>query len=111
MSKPTYGRAKLDSLGGGSFRVSGVLDANTVGDLLKQSEGRFAKLPSLHIDLSGVSEGDSAGLALLIEWLRRAKDSKQEIHLANIPAQINALARISEVEDLLAANGHAAVAS
>ena len=110
MSKQGIGRAKLESLGGGNFRVSGVLDASTVGDLLKQSTDRFAKLPAVHVDLAGVTQGDSAGLALLIEWLRLAKNAQQAIHLKNVPAQISALARISEVEDLLAANGEAAAA-
>ena len=97
-------RAKLESLGGGRFRVSGVLDATTVGELLKQSTERFVNLDGLEVDLAGVSDGDSAGLALLIEWLRFAKDSKRSIHFANVPGQISALARSSEVEDLLAAS-------
>jgi phospholipid transport system transporter-binding protein len=53
------------------------------------------------VDLGGVGESDSAGLALLIEWLRMAKQSGKEIHFANVPEQIEALARISEVEDLI----------
>lgn len=97
-------RAKLESLGAGRFRVSGVLDATTVGDLLKQSSERFTNLPEVEVDFAGVSDGDSAGLALLIEWLRLAKDSQRQILFANIPGQISALARISEVEDLLAAS-------
>ncbi len=51
----------------------------------------------------GVGESDSAGLALLIEWLRLARQRAKTIHFANVPAQIEALARISEVEDLIGA--------
>jgi phospholipid transport system transporter-binding protein len=98
-------RAKLEALGGGRFRVSGVLDATTVGELLKQSKDRFAaNLDRLEVDLAGVSDGDSAGLALLIEWMRLARDAKREIRFANMPGQIGALARISEVDDLLSAS-------
>jgi phospholipid transport system transporter-binding protein len=97
-------RAKLESLGGGRFRVSGVLDATTVGELLKQSKDRFANLDRLEVDLAGVSDGDSSGLALLIEWMRLAKDAKREIQFANMPGQIGALARISEVDELLSAS-------
>jgi phospholipid transport system transporter-binding protein len=97
-------RAKLESLGGGRFRVSGVLDATTAGDLLKESEGRFSNEPRLQIDMTGVSDSDSAGLALLIEWLRMAKDAKAELQFSNVPGQVSALARISEVEDLLISN-------
>jgi phospholipid transport system transporter-binding protein len=97
-------RAKLESLGGGRFRVSGVLDAVTVGDLLKQSKDRFANVGQLDVDLAGVSQGDSAGLALMIEWVRSAKEAKQTLSFHNVPGQISALARISEIEDLLFAN-------
>ena len=100
MSKPSLGRAKLESLGDGRFRVSGVLDAATAGDLLKQSKERFTG-GDLDIDLAGVSETDSAGLALLIEWMRLAKEAGRSIRFENVPGQISALARISEVEDLL----------
>jgi phospholipid transport system transporter-binding protein len=101
LSKPQPGKAKLEPLGGGRFRVSGVLDAGTVGELLKQSVGLFAGGSPLEVDLAGVTEADSAGLALLIEWTRMAKEAGQPIRFDNVPGQISALARISEVEDLL----------
>lgn len=99
------GPAAIEALGNGRFTIHGALHAQTVTDLLERSEALFRGAPRLEIDLAGVPEGDSAGMALLIEWLRRAKQHQQEIHLKNVPAQIAALARISEVEDLLS-NGH-----
>lgn len=101
MSKTVVSKAKLDALGGGRFRVSGVLDATTAGEVLRQSEQRFADAERLDVDLGGVAESDSAGLALLIEWVRWARQGQRQICFANVPAQINALAKISEVEDLL----------
>jgi phospholipid transport system transporter-binding protein len=94
-------RARLEALGEGRFRVSGVLDATTATDVLEQSQSRFTQAPNVEVDLGGVGESDSAGLALLIEWLRMARQSGKQIHFANVPAQIEALARISEVEDLI----------
>lgn len=94
-------RARLESVGEGRFRVSGVLNASTATDVLEQSESHFAQAPQIEVDLGGVGESDSAGLALLIEWLRIARQSGRQIHFANVPAQIEALARISEVEDLI----------
>lgn len=98
----------MEALGGGRFRVTGILDAATVVELLEQSLERFKGEPHICVDLGGVAEGDSAGLALLIEWLRIARQRDQRIQFTNVPAQINALARISEVEDLLAASGDCA---
>ncbi len=100
--------ARLESLGEGRFRVSGVLDASTATEVLEQSESRFAQAPQIDVDLGGVGESDSAGLALLIEWLRMARQSGKQIHFENVPAQIAALARISEVEDLIGAGERAA---
>jgi phospholipid transport system transporter-binding protein len=94
-------RARLESLGSGRFRVSGVLDASTAREVLEQSESRFAQSKEIDVDLGGVGESDSAGLALLIEWLRAARQGGRAIRFANVPAQIEALARISEVEDLI----------
>jgi phospholipid transport system transporter-binding protein len=94
-------RARLESLGEGRFRVSGVLDASTAADVLEESEARFAQASKIDVDLGGVGESDSAGLALLIEWLRLARQWQKEIRFENVPAQIEALARISEVEDLI----------
>lgn len=97
--------ARLEALGAGRFRVSGALDAHTAGVVLAQSEAQFADAARIEVDLGAVVESDSAGLALLIEWLRAARKSGKPIHFSNVPAQISALARISEVEDLFNSNG------
>lgn len=101
MRETVNSRARFESLGAGRFRVSGVLDATTAGEVLEESEARFAQFKDLDIDLGGVGESDSAGLALLIEWLRLARQWNKGIRFANVPGQIEALARISEVEDLI----------
>ncbi|HEY0941873.1 MAG TPA: STAS domain-containing protein [Steroidobacter sp.] len=101
----TPGPAKLEALGNGRFKVFGALNAETATDLLKRSDAAFKEAgSSLEIDLANVPEGDSAGLALLIEWLRLARQRQQQIHFKNVPQQIAALARISEVEALLNGN-------
>lgn len=53
------------------------------------------------IDLSQVTEADSAGLAVLVEWLATARKRRASIHYEGIPAQILAVARISDLDDLL----------
>lgn len=81
--------------------LSGELRFDTVGSLLDVGnrvidEGRIAV-----IDLAGVSAGDSAGLALLIEWLSVARGVNRPLRYENIPCQLQQLARLSEVEELL----------
>jgi phospholipid transport system transporter-binding protein len=53
------------------------------------------------IDLSKVTEADSAGLAVLVEWLATARVRNTRIHYEGIPAQILAVARISDLDELL----------
>lgn len=53
------------------------------------------------IDLAQVTEGDSAGLAVLIEWLAQANARKVALRYENLPAQIAAIARISDVDELI----------
>lgn len=98
--------ASLEALGEGRFRVSGVLDAATTPALLRESHDRFANEKSINVDFASVTESDSAGLALLIEWMRTARRQRQKLRFSNVPAQVAALARISEVDDLLATAEH-----
>ncbi len=95
--------AKLVPLTAGRYSVSGELSFATVTDLLRQSRSLFAGESSMELDLSGVTHADSAGLSLLIEWLRQARLQGRQLRYVALPAQLKALAAISEVEGLLAA--------
>jgi phospholipid transport system transporter-binding protein len=91
----------FEDIGAGQFRVEGRLDFDSVVEALETSQHLFAELHAIQLDLSGVSAIDSAGLALLIEWVSRAKRSKCHLSFRNVPAQAMAIARISDVEKLL----------
>jgi phospholipid transport system transporter-binding protein len=95
--------AKLEALGSERYGVSGVLDAVTTPKLLEDSASKFTAQSGveIYVDLAGVSESDSSGLALVIEWLRLARQRGQRMRFANLPKQLLALARISEVEELI----------
>ncbi|MFL6550998.1 MAG: lipid asymmetry maintenance protein MlaB [Povalibacter sp.] len=111
MNKVHRAKTQLESLGEGRFRVAGLLDASTVTRVLEESESRFRDVPIVVVDLAGVTESDSSGLALLLEWLRLARRQKQEIRFEHVPQQIIALARISEVDDLLLENSSTGVSA
>lgn len=40
-------------------------------------------------------------MSVLLDWLAFAKHSGRSLHFANLPEQVQALARISEVQELL----------
>jgi phospholipid transport system transporter-binding protein len=58
--------------------------------------------PALVMDCAGIDAADSAGLAVLIDWLAVAKGSGHALRYVGLPPGFAALARISEVEALLA---------
>jgi phospholipid transport system transporter-binding protein len=82
-------------------RVTGALHFTTVSALLERGQAAITDGRAAVIDLSTVTESDSSGLALLIEWLSIAKKAQRSLRYENIPEQIQELARLSDVEPLL----------
>ena len=89
--------------GEGRFQVSGELTFNTVTALLAESRRTLFAAPAeaLELELKGVSRADSAGLALLIEWMRMARAANCTISFRHLPEQLQAIARTGELEPLL----------
>lgn len=83
------------------LRVSGDLTIEGVPEYLKQSETLFSELSEIRIDLSAVTRSDSAGLALLIRWMRAARASDKNIVFEHMPAQMLAMAEASGLETIL----------
>ncbi len=96
-------RYAFEDLGEGRFAIAGDLGFGTVDDLLRESKDKFADYSIITIDFEGVTSSDSAGLALLLEWVNWAKHYVREIRYKNIPTQIQSIAEISEVETMLRA--------
>lgn len=92
--------ATLSKQSPGRYVLNGELGFSTVTDLLVQSRSLFASDADIQLDLSGVTHADSAGLSLLVEWLRQAKLQGHTLQYLSLPAQLQALAGISEVEGL-----------
>jgi phospholipid transport system transporter-binding protein len=81
--------------------VVGSLHFTTVSALLSAGAEAIGRNEAGVIDLAGVTTSDSAGLALLIEWLSVAKGANRALRYENIPCQLQQLARLSDVEKLL----------
>ncbi len=91
----------LEDLGEGRFALRGDLNFDTVERILRDSEKPFEGHTQLRVDLSEIGDADSAGLALLLEWITWANHTVREIRFDNIPERILAIARTTEVEKLL----------
>lgn len=84
-----------------SIQLSGELSFSTVSTVLEQSEAVFESIAALDIDLTEIKRSDSAGLALLVHWIRLAKKSNKNIVFHNVPSQMLAIADASGLADLL----------
>jgi phospholipid transport system transporter-binding protein len=92
--------------GDGTLAVRGVLSFDTVPDVfaksaawVRQSQG------AITIDLKDVHRADSAGLALLVEWLQLARRRNLSLTFTNVPEQVRSLARVNGLSNALGVAG------
>lgn len=93
-------KARLEEVEDSWFRLSGELNFDTVPELLKSSHALFRDAERIDIDLSAVARSDSAGLALLVEWMRQAEKMHKPIQFLNIPQQMMAIVRVSGLDQV-----------
>ena len=87
------------------YAIEGELNMQTVPEVSKQ----LAKLikeqtlatENLTLDLTSISRSDSAGVALLIDVMQHAKTSKITLLFSNLPQQMQDIAGISGLLDIL----------
>ena len=88
--------------GNGSFQLTGELSYSNVSNIYKQTAVLFKQNnESIEIDLSGVTYSDSAGIALLVEWLSEARNHNKVINFVNLPQQMLEMVKISSLERVL----------
>jgi phospholipid transport system transporter-binding protein len=97
ISEPTSGRIAVT----GELTFASARDARQLGVLVLES----SRADRLVIDCGGVTRADSAGLAVLLDWLAWGRRKSRPISLENLPASLVAIAKISEVDELLTAAG------
>lgn len=83
------------------FGVSGDMRFSTVTGLLNESLTMFEGQQILEINLGAVARVDSAGLALLIEWMNRGVKNNTEVRFVSMPDQMKEIARMSGLETML----------
>jgi phospholipid transport system transporter-binding protein len=97
ISEATSGRITVT----GELTFASARDARQLGVLVLES----SRADRLVIDCGGVTRADSAGLAVLLDWLAWGRRKSRPISLENLPASLVAIAKISEVDELLTAAG------
>ncbi len=89
----------------GVLRLEGELSFATVPELWRTTPFPPPGEGALVLDLGGVRRADSAGLALMVEWLRAARRAGRELRLRAMPEQMRAIARVSGLDRILPMEG------
>lgn len=87
-----------------SFEIEGDLTFATIDKNTAKIMNKLLTPHDITIDLRKVNAVDSAGLALIIEWLKIARSRNITLHFINVPKQLLALARLSGFEFLFQSN-------
>lgn len=88
---------------GGTARVTGPATLQTVNALREAGLALIAQGQGLTFDLTGVTEVDSSALSLLLEWRRAARERNATLAFSNLPANLDSLAALYGVGELIAA--------
>lgn len=55
----------------------------------------------VEVDCGGISAADSAGLAVLLDWLAAARRQGRSLRYVNLPSSLLSIAAVSDLDDLL----------
>jgi phospholipid transport system transporter-binding protein len=97
ISEPTSGRVVVT----GELTFGTAREARQIGILVLES----SRADRIVVDCAAVARADSAGLAVLLDWLAWGRRRSRPLSLQNLPPALIAIARISEVDELLTAAG------
>ena len=97
VTEPSSGRIVVT----GELTFATARDARQLGVVVFES----SRAPRIVVDCAAVTRADSAGLAVLLDWLSWGRRKSRPVSLENLPASLLAIARISEVDELLTATG------
>lgn len=87
---------------GDTIVVAGRLDFTTAADALEAvSEQLQSSKTDQIIDMAGVTQSNSAGLAVMIEWLAIARRADQQITFQNIPDSLRQISTVCQVDSLI----------
>ncbi|HXP00825.1 MAG TPA: STAS domain-containing protein [Luteibacter sp.] len=84
-----------------TLAVSGALTFATAADALSAARSELDRGKQVTLDLAGVAQADSAGLATVLALLAHARTTGRALSVAHVPAGMHALARVSGVDSFL----------
>src|SRR3990167_6394962 len=83
------------------FLLSGELDFSNVMLIYEKSLSQLKQAQQLNFDFSQLHSSNSAGLALIVEWIKYAKQHKKKISLTNLPDNLLSIAKAAGIDKLI----------
>ena len=83
------------------FLLSGPVTIATASVYIDAARSKWPEEGDTVIDFAGVTEADSAALALIFKWQRDSGKKGRKVSCKNIPDNVLALARLYGVEELV----------
>jgi len=94
---------------GDTLRLRGGLDLGTVAGLWSSSRELFeSPRPPARVDVSAVERVDSAGVALLVQWVGMARARGVTLQVEGMSPTMGALIALADLEPLLPVAGDGA---
>ena len=97
MSQPAF---QLGNPAPETLTVSGALTFATAAEALDAARHQLDGGRQVNLDLAGLSQVDSAGLATVLALLAHARSQGRTLSVTHAPAGLQALARVSGVDSL-----------
>lgn len=85
--------------------ISGELTFPTVASILELSRQLFPQQGPWNCDFSQVTHSDSAGLALVLEWLKMARQRNIKVQFSQLPQQLLSIAAPAGLDALIKTSG------
>ena len=91
-------KVEITNQGSGVFTVAGELTFAGIDKATLKSIAFLKSANPIVLDLGQVSSTDSAGLALIVEWIKYARNHQIALKFQNIPEQLMTLAKLSGLD-------------
>jgi len=91
-------KLNIVSKGNGRWLIHGELTFASIHGELVESPPFLRGGKDIILDLAQVTNTDSAGLALMIEWIKITRHYRAQLHFKNVPQQLLNLAKLSGLD-------------
>jgi phospholipid transport system transporter-binding protein len=88
----------------GRLIISGDLNFFTVMPLWERCLNLFEPINELNLDLSRVQSSNSAGIALIIQWVTYARKTKKNIKFLKVPEHLSSIIAAFDLESMINLN-------